>query len=178
MSKILSKNIFFKNLTEKDVTDRYVFWLNDQEINRYLEVRHIHQTTESCINFVKLVNSDSSQNLFGIFLIENGEHIGNIKLGYINSYHRRGQLSLFIGEKKYRGKGYALEAIKAITEWGFRDLGLEKIEAGCCEQNIASHNLFLKAGYQQEGFFRNHALIDGKRVGSHWFGILPNEFSK
>ncbi len=178
MSEILSEHLFYRELQESDVTGKYVHWLNDPEINRYLEVRHVTQTIESCIEFVKEMNVDQSQHLFGIFLIQNGEHIGNIKLGFINQYHLRGQLSLFIGDSNCWRKGYASEAIRAITKWGFDELGLGKIEAGCCEENVASRNVFLNVGYKEEGFFREHALINGQRIGSYWLGILPNEISE
>ena len=178
MPEILSERLLYRELHKRDVTNKYVNWLNDSEINRYLEVRHTPQTIESCIEFVKQMDSDPTQHLFGMFLIENGEHIGNIKLGFINQHHCRGQLSLFIGDKECWGKGYASEAVIAITKWGFEYLGLEKIEAGCCEENMVSRNVFLKAGYREEGYFRKHALINGHRVGSYWLGILPDEISE
>ena len=113
-----------------------------------------------------------------IFLKENNHHIGNIKLGYVNHIHKRAQLSLLIGDKNSWGKGYATEAIETITNWGFNHLGLERIEAGCHEENIASIRAFLNSGYQLEGYFRNHGIVDGRRMGSFWLGILSDEFSK
>jgi RimJ/RimL family protein N-acetyltransferase len=177
MSNLSSKNLIYRTLGEKDVTERYVHWLNDPEINRYLEVRHSTQTINSCNKFVENINSDPTQYLFGIFIINNEEHIGNIKLGFVNENQLKGQMSLFIGEKKYWGKEYATESVISITKWSFDNLGLEKIEAGYCEKNIASKNGFLKAGYQLEGCFRKHELIDGNREDTYWLGILANEFS-
>ena len=177
ITELKSHNLFYRKLTSDDVTETYVSWLNDTEINRFLETRHKKQDFKSCMDFVISAENDPCQHLFGIFLTQNQNHIGNIKLGFINCQHNRGQLSLFIGEKKYWGKGYATEAIKTITRWGFESLGLSRIEAGCSEENIASKNAFMKAGYTVEGYFREHELVDGKRTGSYWFGILPNEIS-
>jgi ribosomal-protein-alanine N-acetyltransferase len=177
MVYLRSNRLIFKTLTLEDVTDKYVTWLNDPEVNRYLEVRYFLHNIEGCRQFVKQVNDDQSQHLFGIFMAQEEEsrHVGNIKLGFVNHHHRRGQLSLFIGEKDCWGKGLGTEAIKTITQWGFDRLALEKLEAGCYEENLGSLKAFLRAGYQVEGFFRKHLMDNGRRTGSFWLGILPYE---
>ncbi len=165
----------FKILNENDVSSHYVAWLNDPLVNQFLETKYKDQTYESCIEFVKNMLADECEYLFGIYTIESNLHIGNIKLGRINQNHKNGQLSLFIGNTNYWGKGIGLEAIKVITKWGFDFLKLEKIEAGCYESNLSSLKAFLKANYQVEGFFRKHVSFKNNRQGSFWLGILPSE---
>ena len=173
-----SKRLILRILTPVDVSLKYVEWLNDPEINQYLETRFHTQNIDSCIEFVQNMHSNKSDFLFGIFLRDSDFHIGNIKLGFVNPNHKSAQISLFIGEKEQWNKGFATEAIKAITLWGFQELGLEKIEAGCYEQNLGSLRAFLKVGYQVEGFFRKHILLADKRYGSFWLGILPEELKQ
>jgi ribosomal-protein-alanine N-acetyltransferase len=175
MAQITTQRLFFRPLESADITQIYVDWLNDPEVNRYLEVRLSKHSLESCSRFVEAMNAATDQNLFGIFLSDSKRHIGNIKLGFVSSYHARAQLSLFIGDKTCWRKGLATESIGAITIWGFEQLKLMKIEAGCYEQNLASLRAFLKAGYQVEGFFRRSFILDHKRVGGFWMGILPGE---
>ena len=38
--KIDYKKIVLKQLEPKDVSDAYVKWLNDPEVNKFLEIRH------------------------------------------------------------------------------------------------------------------------------------------
>jgi len=175
MIEFKSQRLTYKILSSDDITEAYVSWLNDPKINRYLEIRHKTQSLEDCHDFVKQMEADQSQFLFGIFSQDNEQHIGNIKLGYVDNVHKRAQLSLFIGDSSYWGKGIATEAIDTITQWGFDSLALERIEAGCCEENIASIRAFLNTGYQIEGYFREHGIVDGKRMSSFWLGILKHE---
>lgn len=84
-------------------------------------------------------------------------------------------MSLFIGEKSRWGKGYSIETVRRITKWGFDELGLERIEAGCYDRQLASRHIFLKVGYSQEGYFRDSIAFEGGRIGAFWFGILKNE---
>jgi len=50
--------------------------------------------------------------LFGIFF--DSYHIGNIKLGPIDFIHKVSDVSYFIGEKEYWGKGIATLIIKIL----------------------------------------------------------------
>ena len=177
MTELSSERLLFRTLTEHDVTERYVAWLNDPEVNRYLETRFALQTLDSCSQFVAAMNRDPNSHLFGIFEKHNDRHIGNIKLGFIKPHHGSGQLSLLIGEKSCWGAGYATESVRRLTGWGLTELGLERVEAGCYDENLASLRAFLKVGYSIEGYFRKSVAIDGRRIGCFWMGILRSEFA-
>jgi RimJ/RimL family protein N-acetyltransferase len=172
-----STRLTFRKLQNVDVSEKYVSWLNDPEVNRFLETRFFPQTLESCRQFVADMDRDPLSHLFGIFEKESHQHIGNIKLGFINKNHMSGQLSLLIGEKSCWRKGYATESIKTITQWGFNELGLHRVEAGCYDANLASLRAFLNAGYTVEGYFRKSVLLNGVRMGSFWLGILREEMA-
>lgn len=172
-----SGRLYLRKLTVDDVTRRYADWLNDPDVNRFLETRHSVQSIESCRRFVEEANQDPNSHLFGIFLAENNVHIGNAKIGFVDQRYKTGQMSLFIGEKTCWGKGYAQEVIKLLTKIGFYDLGLERIEAGCYEKNMASLRAFLMVGYTVEGFFRKKYISDGERCGAFWLGLLKSEYA-
>ena len=165
----------FRTLGVEDVSDRYLAWLNDPETNQFMETRFEPQTRESCTQFVLDKERDAFSHLFGIFIKDSLEHIGNIKLGFINPHHQTGQLSLFIGEKAYWRAGYATESIRRITEWGFDVLGLERIDAGCYDNNVGSLRAFLKVGYAVEGYFRSNVVSGDRRVGGFWMGMLKHD---
>lgn len=169
-----AESIRLKILNIDMVTEEYVGWLNDPEVNRYLEVRHFHNTLETCKEFVASANADPTSYLFGVFNRE-GKHIGNAKLGFINMIYKRGEISLFIGNKNYWGKGLGYQVVHALTEFGFKQLGLHRVEAGCYADNQASLRVFLKAGYTVEGFKREHVLSDGHYEGCFWLGKLASE---
>src|SRR5690554_465256 len=138
MSTIQSERLFMRPLQEADATQTYADWLNDPEVNQYLETRHSIQTVETCKSFINQCNADKGSHLLGVFISETDQHIGNVKIGFVNNFYSRGQLSLFIGEKQHWGKGYSSELVKAVTQYGFEVLGLHRIEAGCYEDNLAS----------------------------------------
>lgn len=176
--QIPSERLFFRSLTQSDVTEKYVGWLNDPGINRFLETRFSVHTLETCSTFVAETNADPQSYLFGIFDRNTGYHIGNIKLGFIKPVHQSGQISLFIGDKGYWRRGIATEAISTITNWAFYSLNLERVEAGCYDENIGSLRAFLKAGYTVEGYLRKNVLFENRRIGSFWLAILKDDASR
>lgn len=175
MHEIETSSLHLRPLGAEDVSEIYASWLNDPEVNKYLETRHEYQTIESCKNFVESCNNDPGSHLFGIFLKENGRHIGNAKVGFINPYYKTGQVSLFIGEKQFWNKGFSTEVVRALNQFAFKKLGLQRLEAGCYEDNLGSLRVFLKSGYVVEGFKRSHVVRDGRRLGCFWLGVLANE---
>lgn len=169
------ERIFLRRLTEDDASEDYVNWMNDPEINQYLESRFYTQTIESTKAFIRSVTNDNNYQ-FGIFVKGTGKHIGNIKIGCINHHHKYADIGFLIGEKAYWGKGIATEAIKLATDFAFNTLGLHKLWGGAYSPNLGSIKAFMKNGYQQEGIKRSQYLCHGEYVDDIMYGIInPNE---
>lgn len=173
--RIEGQRIFLRRLTEEDASEDYVRWMNDPDINQYLESRFYTHTIESTKSFIRSVTNDNNYQ-FGIFLKDSGKHIGNIKIGSINHYHRTADIGFLIGEKDYWGKGLATEAISLATEFGFKTLNLHKLWGGLYAPNIGSFRAFQKNGYEQEGIKKSQYLCNGSYVDDFLFGkVNPYE---
>ena len=176
MIRITSQRLEFRELRPEDVAPAYIAWLNDPEINRFLETRFNPQDEASIRAFVAAQAASPDAFLLRIGLRECGTHIGNVKLGPINRHHASAQISLLIGSRAHHGQGYATEAIRAVTEWGFGAHGLARIEAGCYADNLGSLRAFLKVGYTVEGFRRGAVITtNGTRSGAFWFARLAED---
>jgi [ribosomal protein S5]-alanine N-acetyltransferase len=167
-----SNSIVLRELESSDVTELYVHWLNDPNINKYLESRFILQDKHTVKNFVDNCRFSEFSFLFGMFLPENMKHIGNIKLGSINKHHKSAEVGLVIGDKSYWNKGFASIVISMVTQFAFNELKLTKLNAGCYESNIGSKKSFEKSGYQVEGFLRDQVDSDNGREGIWNLGCI------
>lgn len=176
MIELNTQRLYLRPLKPSDATLEYANWLNNPEVNQYLETRHSVQSVESCRDFIINCNADPATFLFGVFLKETNRHIGNAKIGFINSIYKRGQVSLFIGDKGSWGKGLSTEVVKELSRYGFENLGLHRLEAGCYEDNLASLKVFLRNGYIVEGFMREQVVLNDRRLGCFGLGLLAHEF--
>lgn len=144
-----------------DVSDAYVAWLNDPEINQYLETRFSEQDRPSVEAFVASVQESAHSVLFGIRDIAQGRHVGNIKLGPIDRRHGLGEIGLMIGDRSAWGRGIGSGAIGIVTVIAERQLGLRKLTAGCYASNIGSKRAFEKIGFSVEAVRPAHFLMNG-----------------
>lgn len=60
----------------------------------------------------------------------------------------------FLVKRDYRGRGYATEAARAVVDYGFEQLGLARILAGCDPENEASRRVLEKIGMRTVGLRR------------------------
>lgn len=140
----------------EDCNENYLAWLNDGEINQYLESGFHKYTIEQLIDFVKKQELSDKSVFLAIRLKASGKHIGNIKLDKISDIHRSAEYGILMGEKNEWGKGYAKEASVALIDYGFVTLQLRKIYLGVVNMNSAALRLYQNMGFQSEGVLKEH----------------------
>ena len=169
------KNIILRNISLTDCSEKYVNWLNNKEINEYLESRLTVQTEESVRQFVSNIIESDDTYLFAILSKENNEHIGNIKVGPINFNYKHTFIGYLIGDKEHWGKGIASEAVYLAVKFCHNILKLHKINAGIIAENIGSIRVLEKLGFKMEGCIRDDVFINGKYSDVYKYGLLETE---
>ena len=111
----------------------------------------------------------------GIFL-NDGTVIGNIALQGIDRRHRSAELGIDIADASHRGKGYGPQAIDLLLQYGFWNLGLERICADVLDTNPPSQKALTKAGFILEGRARHAEYFRGKYIDMLKYSILKHEY--
>lgn len=168
--------VALRPVTAADVGPLYLGWLNDPEINRFLESRHRESSEDSVRAFVDGIAARDGDYLFAIRLAQDGRHIGNVRLGPIRAEHRLAELSLYIGDRAAWGRGYGGETVALVTRFAFEALHLNKTMGRSYAANEASIRAFLRAGYRQEGRLRAHYLLDGKPMDLVVMGCTAGDY--
>jgi ribosomal-protein-alanine N-acetyltransferase len=137
--------VILKPLTESFCTQKYLSWLNDPEVYKYLSSGGDF-TMDQLVNFVR---GKSFENIFfwAIIVKENDSHIGNIKIDKIDKKDLHGEYGIMIGDKSVWGKGYAAEVSKIVIDYCFNIFGLKEIRLGVHKQNISAIKLYQKLGF-------------------------------
>lgn len=173
---LTTERLILRPLEPKDATPRYQAWLNDPQINTYLESRFVKQSLEEMRKYIEAIQKSNKHLFLAITIRETGEHVGNIKLGPIDNNHKLGDIGILIGEKDWWGKGIASEAIKEITRYAFEELKLHKITAGCYSDNEGSAVAFEKAGFKREALRPQHFFSQGRFVDYILLGLINPNF--
>ena len=74
------------------------------------------------------------------------------------------------------GLGYMSEAARRVIQFGFEELGLNRIYAGYFTRNPTSRRVMEKAGMTYEGTYRQNVLKWGEFVDVGACAILRSEY--
>ena len=77
---------------------------------------------------------------------------------------------------QYWGRGYATEAARAMVEFGFADLGLQRISSWCIADNLASARVLERLGFVQEGKLRRNEHFKGRWWDTLLYALLAEEW--
>lgn len=154
----------------------YKEWLNDLEVSVNLNVRPYILTIEKEKELLeKLVKSETDA-LFGIVDKKSDKLIGNCGLMGIEPINRKAMFGIFIGDKKYWGKGYGEEATNLILDFGFNMLNLHNIFLTVFSFNKRGIRCYEKCGFRHAGKLRELRLVAGKYYDVVYMDILDREF--
>lgn len=92
---------------------------------------------------------------------EPGLTIGYIDLFEFDTQHRRAGVGILIGNKSYRKRGHALEALQLLSKYCFDTLNLHQLYCHIDLENEASLRLFKKAGFRSSGTLHDWILYNG-----------------
>ena len=178
--KIIGERIYLRRFKTGDISERYVRWLNDPQVNKFLSTSGHHQTFEIVKSYVNSYKNDKKRLLLGIFLKENNHHLGNLTFSLIDWKIGFAAIGICIGDKRYWRKGYGVEALGCAEKFSFEKLKLTRLKAGVCERNIASVKLFKKAGFRIENRLKrkkkaDNICIDGLMMAIHKKDYHPLE---
>ena len=163
--------IYLKKLSPKiHANEEYLEWMNNLKVHKYTEQKYKIHRLEDIKKFIIDKNKSKNEFLYGIFL-KKKIHIGNIKLGPINFFHKRAEISLFIGNQTYTGKGFASLAVKKVINIA-KKKGIKKLKAGVYSINKESIKLFSKLKFKKEGILVKEIIFNKKRYDSIIFGKL------
>lgn len=74
------------------------------------------------------------------------------------------------------GQGYATEAARALLQWAFGSLDLNRVQAETDTRNAASARVLEKLGFAREGTLREDCVVDGEVSDSWVYGLLRREW--
>ena len=74
------------------------------------------------------------------------------------------------------GKGYATEAVRAMLQWAYGALDLNRVEAELDTRNAASARVLEKLGFEREGLRREDCIVSGEVSDSWIYGLLRRDW--
>lgn len=155
----------------KDDVDSLKKWLPDESIYTYWGKGPSKSEKNPELLFEK---QDKPSKSFheGIALKDNNEVIGDIYV-YLIENDRMASVAIRIS-KEYQGKGYGTEALKAMTDFCFKNTELKRLWTEVDIRNVGSYKMLEKCGYQREGLIRQGKMVNAW-CDYYIYGIIKEE---
>lgn len=109
-------------------------------------------------------------------LIYQGELVGTVGYNEIDRGVQCGTIGYWLGQE-FQGKGIMSQALETLIDYGFRDLGLNKIEIRVATGNVKSRALPERLGFKQEGVLREAEWLYDRYVDHVVYGLLRDEWA-
>lgn len=148
---------------------------NNRNVARNLEDRFPHPyTLEHAEKWLARLHQQDPVTHFAI--TDANQVIGMIGIDQRPDVYRcTADLGYWLGED-FWGRGIATRAVRAMTAWGFRSLGVTRIQARVFETNPASGRVLEKAGFTYEARLRQSVIKHGVVMDLLVYAILRHEF--
>jgi RimJ/RimL family protein N-acetyltransferase len=101
---------------------------------------------------------------------------GNIGLWGARPKDRCATLGIALG-LEHTDRGYGTDAVRVIVGYGFREMGLHRIQLEVAPFNLAGIRAYEKAGFAEEGRHRESVLHDGRWYDEVLMSILDHEWA-
>jgi ribosomal-protein-alanine N-acetyltransferase len=173
---IVTERLALRRYTHVDIPDVLAF-ASQPSVAR-VTARHIPATEEGVGKYIDLQNSYQPFEKNKVFELAverkaDGKVIGLV--GLIRRDHGQGEMGWAFGVE-FRGQGYATEAARALMDYGFRSLGLNRVHADTGTDNHASQRLMERLGMRREALLRDSVYQEAKWQDRAVFAILADDW--
>lgn len=173
---IETERLILKKIEPSNVNDMYAYASLGQVTRYLLWTSHLNiEETKGYIEYLQKQYRKGNYADWGLNCKEDGVFIGTCGFADMDLANNKGEIG-YVLSPSYQGRGYMKEAVTAILDLAFCNLGLERVEIRIMDGNAASVKFASSLGFKHEGTLRNCLLLRGEYKTLHYYSILKDEF--
>jgi [ribosomal protein S5]-alanine N-acetyltransferase len=161
---------------ERDI-DAFFAIYSDPQVARYLS-KPAQTEREQAVKMVGNVlagYADGSSVTFAMERRDDRAVTGIVMLFRFNEESRRAEIGYSMA-RAYWGQGYMDEALRAVIDYAFTTLDLNRIEADIDPRNANSAKSLKRLGFREEGVLRERWIVAGEKSDTAYYGLLADEW--
>ncbi|MBE5884406.1 MAG: GNAT family N-acetyltransferase [Lachnospiraceae bacterium] len=170
--EIRTKRLLLRKYRMTDSEQMFKNYANDERVTTYLTWK-AYEKVEDIKPFLEMSIQDYEKNSTYHWVIEyEGEVIGSISVMSVDNLRSNCEVGYCIGYD-YWNKGITSEALAAVLQYLFDEVGMHRVLAKHDVDNPASGEVMKKCGMVYEGRFREYYLRhDGTYSDALVYGIV------
>ena len=176
MPILRTKRLTLRRMSVSDSADMYEY-SRKSSVTKYL-LWHEHESEYQTYNFLSDVSDWYKRGEYydwAVTLTDSGKMIGTCGFTSFDFEHGRAEVG-YVLNPDFWGRGIATEAVGAVIEFAFDELGANRVEAHFIEGNNASLRVMEKCGMTFEGYLKQYMLIKGEYKNIGFAAITRDNF--
>lgn len=163
-----AEELYNLTILSKEHLSEWLGWLDQivslEDITQYIRTR------------LKIFSEDGGC-LKSFAIIYKGKITGTIGFNTINKGNKSGVVGYWLGGN-FQGKGIMSRSFKAVIDYGFKELGLNRIEVCVATENEKSRAIPERFGFKEEGTLRQAEWLYDHYVDHVVYGLLKEEWKE
>jgi len=150
---------------------------SDERVTRYL-ARPPWTSVDQANTYIATCNAALAAGesvRLGLETLDGGALIGECVLFHFAEESRRAELGYSLAPDAW-GHGFMQEAARAMLDFAFADLGLNRIEAEIDPRNGPSARILERLAFRREGLLRERWIVAGEVSDSGLYGLLRSDW--
>ena len=171
-----TERLILRELTDADATVLFQYF-SDPAYVRYLSFG-LHTDVEQTQGFINWTRTGYQQQegiRWGLQWKLSDVLIGTAGLHFWKRDLRCAEVGYHVAPAWW-GMGIASEVLRALVDFGFQRMNLNRIEGRHSAGNGVSGRVLLKCGFQKEGILRQREVLAGRLVDVVQFSLLREEY--
>lgn len=174
---IETQRLLLRRFKPGDAEYMFKNWASDSEVFKFFSRNphsEIGQTEKIVSEWIDAYSDDSCYN-WAIELAEIGEIIGQISLVDLSEKYCLCEVAFTLG-RHFWGKGMSTEALKAVINYMFNEIGINRVQGMHNTKNIGSGRVMQKSGMKLEGIMRQADINKNGEFGDlAVYGIVKSD---
>jgi RimJ/RimL family protein N-acetyltransferase len=177
-SEIRTERLLLRPLREGDL-DRLASWQALPEASRFLpwEPATRGQVEPLLVRWIAAtrLERDDDEVKLAVVRVEDGLLVGDVTLVLRSVEHSQAEIGCILHPDS-GGRGYAAEAVRAIVDFAFDELGSHRVFARTDARNTPAINALRRLDFRQEAHLRHSEFFKGSWNDEVVFAVLAPEW--
>lgn len=171
-----SDRLYLDEISEHDIRDIMALF-GDPEVTKFNDVETFTSDDDArwLIRFLRGRFAEKIGVRWAIRLQHDQRLIGTCGYNYWARHNNSAEIGYDMRQDQWKN-GYTTEAVRAVLQFGFDKMRLNRVEADVLPGNHASVRVLEKLNFKEEGLLRQRGFWEGKYHDLRLFSLLRSEW--
>lgn len=118
----------------------------------------------------------ADRRLLNTAILYKGKMVGVAGYNELDWTNKVAYIGYWLGEE-YQGRGIMTNVAKALTDYAFRELDLNRVDIRAAAENKKSQAIPERLGYTKEGYLRQVEYVNGRYLDHVVYSMLAEDWS-